>query len=268
MNLTNTFDPKRFYLLFRKDLLQGYKTLIITAAAVLGASFIILFISTAGGRYGGGAGSAATGLFFPLLWGGGLIFTSMVFKEAHSANRIHYWLMTPASRLEKFLEKLLLSTVFYVLALMVVFFAATGLNSLVFRIFFDYSPGVFNPFTRYVWINVGNYMIVQSIFFLGAIWFRKYNFIKTVLTINVLQLALTIILGGLGYLIFRAPIREAMLGNSVYFMNAGQILTQNFIRMNSTLVVLLKILYFGLLAPFFWFLSWMRMREVEIKDGI
>ncbi len=262
--MNNIFDLKRFYLLFRKDLLQGYRSLIVTGAAVLGASFFILLVSTAGS----GGSDSGFSLFVTLLWGGGLIFTSLIFKDAHSADRLHYWLMTPASRLEKFLEKLLLSTICYVLALIVVFFAASSLNILIYRIFFTYRPPLFNPFTREVWINVGHYMIVQSIFFLGALWFRKYNFIKTILTLSVLQMVLSIVLGAMGYLIFLTPIRESFMGNSFYFTMAGQILGSRLLTMNPVLINTFKILYFGVLAPFFWFLSWMRMKEVEVKDGV
>ena len=264
MTLNNTFNPDRFFLLFKKDLIQGYKTLLITVAAVIGATFFLLLVSTPGEA----SEEVYMGLFIPMLWAGGLIFSSLIFKEAHSINLIHGWLMTPASRLEKYLQKLLMTTIFFIIALLITFFAATALNSLVYLLFFSLRPPLFNPFQSWVWINIGHYLIVQSIFFLGAVWFRKFNFVKTVLTLNVLQLAFSIVLGLIAGLTYWTPIREAIHGNGFFFMEAGQILTMKFSQVNPVLITVAKIIYFGLLAPFFWFVSWLKMKEIEVKDGI
>jgi hypothetical protein len=51
-------------------------------------------------------------------------------------------------------------------------------------------------------------------------------------------------------------------------MEGGQILIENFNRLNPLVITTMKIVYFGLLAPFFWFVSWLRMREIEVKDGV
>lgn len=264
MTIDNIFKADRFFLLFKKDLVQGYKTLLITAAATIGAIFFLLLVSTPGEA----SSEVHMGLFLPMLWAGGLIFTSLVFKEAHSANLIHGWLMTPASQFEKYLQKLLLTTVFFIIALIIVFVAASVLNSLVYLLFFSQRPPVFNPFQSWVWINTGHYMIVQSIFFLGAVWFRKYNFVKTVLTLNVLQFLFTVILGLVVGLVYWTPIREAVHGNSWFFMEAGQILAIKFSNLNPFFIKASKIIYFGLLAPFFWFVSWLRLKEIEVKDGV
>ncbi|MDA3958862.1 hypothetical protein [Oceanispirochaeta sp.] len=264
MTLENHFNLYRFFLLFKKDLIQGYKALLITAAAVVGVILFLLLVSSPGEA----SSEVHQGLFLPLLWLGGLIFTSLSFKEAHSVNLIHNWLMTPASPLEKFLQKLLLTTVFYILALLAGFFLATCLNSLIYLIFFKRSVPLFNPAQSWLWVNIGHYLIVQSIFFLGAVWFRKYNFVKTVLTINVLQIGMTLTGGTIALLTYWGPIREATNGNAGFFMEGGQILIENFNRLNPLVITTMKIVYFGLLAPFFWFVSWLRMREIEVKDGV
>ncbi len=264
MNRDNIFNPRRFLLLFKKEILQGYKPMLITIGAVIGAALFILLLSTRGEGYV----QVQQGLFLPLLWLGGLISTGMAFKEAHTAHQIHSWLMTPASRLEKFLQKLLMTTLFFILALIVTFFLATVLNSLVYLLVFKRAVPLFNPFQRWVWINIGHYLIVQSLFFLGAVWFRKYNFIKTVLTINILLTLLAIVTGVFAYLIFRGPVREAVAGNPSYFVMAGQIIIQKFGALNPYMIGALKVFYFGLLAPFFWLVSWFRMREIEVTDGV
>ena len=264
MTLQNHFSPRRFLLLFKRDLIQGYKVLLITSAAVIGTLLLILLLSSAGKT----GEDFHEGLFLPLLWLGGLIFTSLCFKESHSVNQIHQWLMTPASPLEKFMEKLLLSTVFYVLALLAGFFLATCLNSLIYLMIFKQTVPLFNPAQSWLWFNIGHYMIIQSIFFLGAVWFRKYNFVKTVLSLNVVQILLAMAVGGIAALAYWGPIKEAAGGNAHFFVQGGQIIFQNFHRLNPFLLTVLKFIYFGLIAPFFWFLSWLRMREIEVKDGV
>ena len=262
--MNHTFNVNRFFLLLKKDLLQGYKTLLITIGAVTGATVFLLFISSSGE----GGAKVHMGFFLPILWLGGLILTSMVFKEAHSIHTIHGWLMTPASRLEKFLQKLMFTTVLFILALLGAFFAATALNSLIYRLFLNRRPPLFNPFQSWVWINIGHYLIVQSMFFLGAVWFRKYNFVKTVLTLNILQAGMALFLGLAAGLVYWTPLREAAHGNHQFFMEASHLLTMKFNGINPLLITVGKVIYFGCFAPVFWFVSWLRMKEIEITDGV
>jgi len=263
MNIKNYFSPGRFWLLLKKEMVQGYKTLAISLSAVIGVFLFNLLLSR-----GEVAQEVRGGLFLPFLWLGGLIFTGRAFKEAHSSRRIHSWLMTPASQLEKFLQKLLMTTIFFILFLLVALLTASALNSLIYTLFFKRSVPLFNPFQRWIWVNIGHYLIVQSIFFLGAVWFRRHNFVKTVLAINILLFLITLLIGGFSALIFRGPLQEAIGGNGSYFIQAGQIMIQNFNHLNPYIIGLLKVIYFGLLAPFFWLVAWFRMREIEVNNGV
>ncbi len=269
MKENTLFSPRRFALLLRREVIQNYKPFLIMTGALLGGLLFLLLVSfTAEGE------EALKGLFPAFLWVGGLIYTSLVFKEAHSARQIHSWLMTPASRLEKYLLKLFRSTLGYFGVLVILMFTASVLNVLIYSLkFTDWvapavSPVVFNPFRSWVWINLGHYLIIQSVFFLGAIWFKKYNFIKTVLTLYILLIVFAVLTVGASYLAFWAPIRQAVTGNPAYFIEAGQMLAARFSRMNPWIITVLKVVYFGLIAPYFWFLSWIRMREVEVNDGV
>jgi len=258
------FNFKRFALLVKKDTLQDDKNHLIRIAALVTVSLVIFMISTATG----GINEAYEGLFLPLLWLGGFIFTSASFRDAHSTESIHTWLMTPASQLEKFILKLMMTTVVYVLVLIVGVFLGSLLNSLVYALFFSARPPLFNPFQGWVGYNILHYVIIQSLFFLGAVWFRKHNFLKTILALNVIQISLALIIGGIGALSFLGPLREAQQGNAFFFMEAGKILMNFFASISPRLFTVLKIVYFALFAPFFWFMSWLRMKEIEVKDGV
>ncbi|QEN09409.1 hypothetical protein EXM22_16010 [Oceanispirochaeta crateris] len=264
MKQQNHFNTRRLLLLFKRDIIQSYKALLVTSGALFATILFLLFVSTSNGA----SREIPEGLFLSLLWIGGFIFTSICFRETHSSSQIHNWLMTPASPLEKFIEKLLLTTVFYVLALIIGFFLATCLNSLIYLIIFKQAVPLFNPAQSWVWLNISHYLVIQSIFFLGAIWFRKYNFIKTVLTINILQILLALTVGGIASLTYWGPIREFLNGNPDFFEQSSLIMNLNFHHLNPLLKNSLKLIYFVVVAPFFWFISWIRMREIEVKDGI
>ena len=54
--------------------------------------------------------------------------------------------------------------------------AARGINTLLF----DVRREFFSPFDALSWLLVPHYLVAQALFFLGAAWFRKTHFVKTV----------------------------------------------------------------------------------------
>jgi hypothetical protein len=59
-----------------------------------------------------------------------------------------------------------------------------------------------------------------------------------------------------------------MGGNGYYFIQAGQILFHKVSTLSPLIIASIKVFYIGLMAPFFWFLSWIRMREIEVTNGV
>ena len=100
---------RRLGLLLRRDFSAGYKSVIIAMAAVGGVVFLVTVVTAFGRQLGGMHRS----LYLPLLFIGGYIVTSLTFKELHLNGQSVFYLALPGSSLEKFVSKLMVTSVGY-----------------------------------------------------------------------------------------------------------------------------------------------------------
>jgi hypothetical protein len=184
--------------LFLRELAHGYRGLLIAAAAVAGGIIIFSAIGSLAASMGGAPegtirGDGYAGYFTYLLFLGGCIITSFAFREVwHGGGGIAY-LTLPGSTLEKLGVKLLLTSVGFAAGSLVLVTAAGAASEALDRLVFGVGHGFFDPFTPAVAQAVVRYIVVQSLFLLGSIWFRKLAFIKTVLAIMVIGVCLGIL---------------------------------------------------------------------------
>lgn len=213
-SLASQVSPRRVGQLFLRELAHGYRGLLIAAAAVAGSIIVIAAIGSLGRSMGGAPEGTITGdaygfYFQALLFLGGCIVSSMAFREVwHGGGGIAY-LTLPGSTLEKLAVKLLLVSVGYAAGALVLITATAAVSEALDRLVLGVGHGFFNPFTPAVGQAVVRYVVLQSFFLLGSIWFRKLAFIKTALAIMVIALALGI-LAGIAIRIGVAPHLTAM----------------------------------------------------------
>ena len=133
---------------------------------------------------------------------GGLFLTSAVFYELHSPDTAFLTLTLPATSLEKMAGAWLITSVLYTVVSVVLYLVLV----LILHGFSLLFIGSEVPFSLYQLSNseVGqtlvSYFGYQSVFLLGAVVFRKNNFLKTLLGIIVFLAGLFMI-GGLLFLI-------------------------------------------------------------------
>jgi hypothetical protein len=192
------FKIRRFKWLLLRELAYGYRGLLIAMAAVAGTLIVVsaigaLLRSAAGAPLGAETGDGYFGLFQFLLFLGGFIVTSLAFREVWQNGSGVAYLMLPGSLLEKFLVKLLMTSVGLAAGTLVFLSATTAASEAVDRLLFGVGHGLFNPFTSTVFQTVVRYLVLQSFFLLGSIWFRKLAFVKTVLSIVVFAIAMAIV---------------------------------------------------------------------------
>lgn len=189
-----SFQFSRFGSLLRNELRLNHRNILIVAGGVLA---VLLFISVLTGYNGGSGGAEFYYVWYGItLLGGGFLYTSVAFRELNRPTTGHVYLMTPASTLEKFLTKWLLTTFGYVLAHLVVFslyvLIMNGLHS-------TWSTEQFSEFSLSsaqgpVPILIQVYLCVQSLYLVGAVWFNKFEFFKTPLALNIVSLAFTFVI--------------------------------------------------------------------------
>lgn len=264
MKNNNMFVPRRLLLIMKRDVVSGYRTALVTAG-VLTALFLVTSFLAA---YDGDTRFFHEGFITPVLFIGGYIFTSMLFREAHRRDQVHNWLMLPASRWEKYLEKLLLGAVGYPVVVILWYSLAVLLGKGLISLILGESLPLFHPFQGWLARALVHYLIGQSLFFLGALWFRKSNFLKTVLFVALIAFGYMMVISGLATVIHWDYIREASHGTRFFHSLDGQWMTAEMPRWIEGMVTGVKILYYGLMAPVCWVAAWFRMKEIEVTDGI
>ena len=256
---------KRLILLIKRDFLTGYRGVLIAMASVAGFVILVSALSNIGGENG----DFHIGLFTSLLIVGGGIVTSLAFREMHLGERSYFYLTLPGSMFEKFLSKLLVTSIGYAVGTLAFYsavaLASEGINHLIF----GYSHPLFNPFTVEVLRIVALYLVIQAIFLAGSAYFKKLAFLKTVLVWNLFIIGTALVAGFAAWLIFRGdylvggmvkPEIEILLNR----LNNTGTMEAFFVKVGGGFWLALKILFWAVLAPVCWLISYFRLTEIEV----
>lgn len=248
-----------------KEVQENKRSLLIYSLTI----FLVLFMQgmfrAFMSRQGGYSSSIYREMFPGFLFLGGFILTSVFFaQDMFSRTGQHNWLTLPASQAHKFLAKGILTALVYPVALNLLFFLSSIIIELLALLLFRDSVYLFNPLaygTRNIFLH---YIVNQSIFLLGATYFRKAHFIKTVLALSLLGITLSIITAFFVRLVF-APYFTSMLGVRLAF-------PINTLETHFTLTTIGRwlggFLYWFILPLFCWFTAYLRVKEVQATDAI
>lgn len=237
--------------LLRNDLVRSYRSLLVVSGTV---AIVALLVSVLGAFDGVVGDDFYRVLFTAALFTWGTIGTSLCFNDMHGRATNTAFLLLPASALEKTLSRLIVYTVGSFLYLLLLTTVLSWLFEAVNVAVFDVRRPFFSPLDRDVWLLLPHYLVVQGVFFLGAAWFRKAQFVKTVGVAALIVLALGALAIGLLWL-FAAGMRFEGDWESAY----GPF---------EWLVDALRWAYFVVLPPLFWFVAWLRVTETQVSHGI
>jgi hypothetical protein len=260
--ISESFTLLRFGLLLRRDFSLGYKSVVIAMLAVGG--FVILWsVVSALSRQ---LTPMHQGLYGLLLFVGGFAVTSLAFKELHLEAQNIFYLTLPGSSLEKFLSKLLVTSIGYAVGSLLFYTAVSSAAEGINRLIFGYGHPFFDPFARNVLLALAIYLVSQSIFLLGSVYFRKLAFVKTSLYLVLLGIAFSIVTGVAMWFVFRDYATGTRILFEPYLNELGQAgdleavvrpLAERFFQV-------VKVLFWAALAPVCWLISYLRLRETEV----
>ncbi len=264
MKTADIISPQRLLHLLKRDLLSNRNTTVI----IFGAITAIIYLISAVTAYSySPSDKLYTSLFTKFLFAGGLIASSMIFKEMHMKETAQNYLLLPASNFEKFFARLLISTVGFaalsIFGLSLISYLCEGINTLIL----NRHNQIFNPFTKDIWMITAHYFVVQSLFFLGAVYFRNYNFIKTI-NVIFLSTVFILIIGVFFTKIVYFDISNGFPGiNDITLLVQGNRITLN-LKNIDTITSIIKPLYWIIPAPLFWTIAYFRIKEEEVKNAI
>jgi len=257
MNKPTLFNPLRFYLMVRNTIwLKRWKILLISATV---GTLVVLICGVAASQR---TGMILHQVLYPLfLYGSGFIVTARAFQELDDVKTAGTWLMVPASTFEKFSSRLFLTSFGYVAGSMLVYFIVAMFSKGLNQMIFGFSHPLFNPLDPWVRYNAGLFLVLQSMFLVGAIYFRRFAYVKTILFLSLLSLV---------FLIGIFVMSKWILGDNIHALLSGEYLISWELlsmqwsgKIGDTLLFWMKIGFWGILAPLCYVITYFRLKEIE-----
>jgi len=266
MNIkAETFSLDRFGLLIKRDLLSSYRGILIRIAA---ASGVLLFVDLMNLWQDGPDLFHHVEIFTAVLFVGGFIATSAAFKEVHRKETNQSYLLIPASPLEKVASRIVFYTVGWIVLTAVWYSLFILVSYAAGELLLGSHYPLHGPFHPQLLTVYAHYIVLQSIFLIGAIYFRKTNFFKTVLAMFVLILILAFIMAFFFRIIFASYFTGCCLFDVAAWGLLEGILPYHFSGLMNIMNGVKNVVYWGICAPAAWVFTYIRFREVQVKDGI
>lgn len=249
---------RRLGLLLRNDFARGQRTFWI-ATATIGLLALLGPLSPFSGEFTS-AGSYRS-LFLAVLFTWGTVMTSLAFTDLHGRATNTAFLLLPATALEKTLARLLASTAFLVVFLLLYTSVLSLLGEALEMLGLGGRNEWFSPLDRIAWAVLPHYLVVQALFFLGAAWFRRLHYMKTLFAFTLLCTALvagyTAIAWILGW--------TSWSGTGIRIQGDAY---DGIYRPLQGLFATGELVYFIVLPLFCWSLAWLRVKETQVSHGV
>lgn len=260
--MNEIFSSRRFGLLLRNDAIAGYRSLLVVSATLAGIVLIIAIVSR-GSASGNESFYLTWFTMMLLIWGP--IVASRSFNELHDKTKNEAYLLLPASGVEKTIARLLFATVIFLGYLLVFTILTSVVVEAANSLLFGQHNRLFRPFDPMGWTLVGHFVVIQSVYFLGAAWFRKSHFIKTTLAIVIACIGLAI----LALVILRIMLAPYFDG---FDMSLDRMSIDNLYSLYQGTIdvarMFLTTLYFAGLPVMCWLIAWLRVKETQVSDGV
>jgi hypothetical protein len=264
VNIIKGFSFRRFFLLIRNDLFLNRSHFLIFSGVVTGIlllNYTLAIINQVNPQ------SFQTNLFFSfffILFWGGIITTNKVFKDLRDEVRGSSWLTLPTSMLEKFVSRLILLTVIYPLMFIVLIFLLSLISVGLDVAFIGSIHGIFNPFDKSVLLGIATYIVLQSPFLLGVIYFKRRPVPKTFLTIAGYLILLILIARGFYMVIYPQSPEDSFFNIKAMIPWIIRISTPGSGTPFAAITWVQRIFFWGIVAPVCWVIGYIRLKEKEI----
>lgn len=254
METNKYLSVKRLYFLIRRHIMSERIGWLIALAAIAG---ILLIISLLVAYFNPMTLPLLTPGYLSVMFIGGYIFTSSIFSELHYPQRAFHYLTLPVSTTERLIAAWIITGILFPIFSLVLIVVIVFVANLIMNLTFDFTP--FNN----VFTNGGSgvfrsYLITQSVFLLGAAYFKKYNFLKTLLAIFIFITGILIFTGTLGYLMFSSfSGHEFIEGADNITLRVNQLFAER-------IPAIARFIYFYVGVPFFLVVTWFTLKERQV----
>jgi hypothetical protein len=170
------FSPLRFVRTLNVEFIEQWRVFFFSAIV---AGFLFSFFTLIMHLFERPFDNAEITFFFNLSLFFGIIAGSTMFSDIRNQQRGFAFYMMPASTFEKYMSKLLISTLGFFVFAIISMAAFSSLVSLLNMARLKSSFVTINPFTADMALTLWTFVFFHSLYFLGSIIFRKLPFILT-----------------------------------------------------------------------------------------
>jgi len=259
------FRLDRFFLLLKRDFLTHYRTILIAFAAIAG--FVIFSSAISALKHNGG--DFHLKLYFMLLYVGGFIVTSRAFREIYDSQKSYTYITLPGSLPEKFIERLISTSIGYALGTFLIYSVVAAISESLNRLLLGYTHTLLSPLSRAFLIMVAAFFVIQGLFLAGSVFFKKNSFIKTILMLTLFAIALLMLAIFASRFIFPEFFEGLHPGkhefNTMHDLAEWLGMTEaRLLLFGRTIWLVIRILFWVVLAPLCWVVSYLKFRKIEV----
>lgn len=208
--------------------------------------------------------------YFLSLFAVGTFYASQYFRDLGSRSKGINFLLVPASAFEKLLCALLYSVVLFFVVFTTVFYLVDVLMVTISNTFVKTDTRVANVF-NVVFLRFNGDSIVrllfvffsiQSVFLLGSVYFRKYSFIKTIISGFVGFFILACLVFFLfDFLLPKGEYQSGFLASYRVHIDG---VNDRLVEVPRWIGKVFSFLVMYAMAPFLWLVSYYRLREKQV----
>lgn len=206
-------------------------------------------------------GFASPGFFLNLMLAVGVVLSSKSFADIHKREHGIYTLMLPASSIEKFLVRLIAGSLGFFVYAVVVCVVAQFLSEFIQSILSN-SPVRMDQTSLLSGLEgrLTTYLLFQSVFFLGSLFFRSNSFLKTALLVAAVSFLLML---SAGLLLKYSLVQSHVSGFYVEFDSLDSLREALGIRFGS-IVLGIRVLVFGVLPALLYVGAFFKFKSIQI----
>lgn len=261
--MNNTFDIKRFGMLFKKHTVEHSKTYALSTAVLFGVIFLVLLFFSMMNKWHISDQEQIIVLIFSMC-GFGSIFGSMVFADLGDRSKVIPALMLPSSHFEKFLVGLFYSYFIFLAVFVASFCLADYIVVCLSNHDLEQNKmiNIFDTTGREPGKAFAVFTLFHAFVFWGSVFFKKLHFVKTTIVFFLTVGLLTLINGLVLNMFFAAHTRFDTGGpfSGISIVQADNFMT--YLQPTEQFELYTKVI-FVIMVLLFWTTTYFKLKEKE-----
>jgi len=268
--MNRVFSFNRWLLLVKQHWAENRKRYILSTLAFAGLLIMWFFFVFVVDKNAPASRQMQKITYFILLIAGGCFYASQFFKDLGSKSKAINYFLLPASILEKFLCSLLYTVVIFFIVYTAVFYVVDILMVNAANAFHPAYQNTSKAVVQNVFSNanpIGGsaylfalFFALQAAYLLGSVFFERYSFVKTLISLFVFFLLIFL----LETFLTRSLFPDGVFHRGITSYRVSNEEQEYLVELPLSIHQILTWLMLVGFPPFFWIVTYFRMKEKEV----